>query len=55
MDLVANNVTLAYEDVDVVHNLNCVIPPRQITTFIGPNGSGTVSYTHLTLPTIYSV
>jgi iron complex transport system ATP-binding protein len=40
MDLVANNVTLAYEDVDVVHDLNCVIPPRQITTFIGPNGSG---------------
>ena len=40
MDLVANSVTLAYEDVDVVHDLNCVIPPRQITTFIGPNGSG---------------
>lgn len=39
MDLVANSVTLAYEDVDVVHDLNCVIPPRQITTFIGPNGS----------------
>jgi len=27
----------------------------QITGIVGPNGSGTVSYTHLTLPTICSV
>jgi iron complex transport system ATP-binding protein len=40
VELVAHNVTLAYEDVNVVSGLNCVIPPRQITTFIGPNGSG---------------
>lgn len=40
MDLVANSVTLAYEDFEAVSDLNCVIPPRQITTFIGPNGSG---------------
>ena len=26
-----------------------------ITAVVGPNGSGTVSYTHLTLPTICSV
>ena len=27
----------------------------KVTALIGPNGAGTVSYTHLTLPTICSV
>lgn len=40
MELAAHDLTLAYEGLEVVGNLNCIIPPRQITTFIGPNGSG---------------
>lgn len=40
MELTAHDLTLAYEDVEVIGNLNCIVPPRQVTTFIGPNGSG---------------
>ena len=29
--------------------------PSNMAAVVGPNGCGTVSYTHLTLPTIYSV
>ena len=32
-----------------------ISPTNARVMILGPNGSGTVSYTHLTLPTIYSV
>ena len=45
----------------VVKDLNLDIAEGEFITMLGPSGSGkttclmTVSYTHLTLPTIYSV
>ena len=39
-------------------NVNLVVQPGEVRAVIGPNGAGkstSVSYTHLTLPTIYSV
>ena len=39
----------------VVENLNLDIAKGEFLTLLGPSGSGTVSYTHLTLPTILLV
>ena len=41
----------------VVKDLNLDVPKGEFLTMLGPSGSGKtpVSYTHLTLPTIYSV
>ncbi|QDU58969.1 ABC transporter ATP-binding protein [Aeoliella mucimassa] len=38
--LEAQDLSLAYEDVQVIHELSLQIPPQQITALIGPNGSG---------------
>ena len=35
----------------LVRDVDLEIKKGEIVTLIGPNGSGTVSYTHLTLPT----
>ena len=32
-------------------NVNISLPRNQLVVMTGPSGSGTVSYTHLTLPT----
>ena len=35
----------------LVQGVSLQVEKGKIVTLIGPNGSGTVSYTHLTLPT----
>ena len=53
------DVTIRYGDVPAVQNVSLAIARQQITSIIGPSGCGKstlpVSYTHLPLPTIYSV
>ena len=39
----------------VVDGVELFVNPGEIVGLLGPNGAGTVSYTHLTLPTICSV
>lgn len=38
--LKAQALSLAYDEVEVIHELTLEIPPQQITALIGPNGSG---------------
>lgn len=38
--LCADNVSLGYGDVEIVHSLSAAIPDGRITTIIGPNGCG---------------
>src|SRR5664279_3562177 len=45
------NLSKRYGTKLAVDGLNFVVQPGIVTGFLGPNGSGTVSYTHLTLPT----
>ena len=40
IDLRADDLSLAYEDNEVIRGLSLAIPSRQITALIGPNGSG---------------
>jgi iron complex transport system ATP-binding protein len=40
VDFYAQNVTLAYEDTEVIHELSLKVRPREITSLVGPNGSG---------------
>ena len=47
-----NNLVKKYGDHTAVDHLSLVVEPGKIYGFLGPNGAGTVSYTHLTLPTI---
>ena len=54
------DVTFGYEEeVDILKNLNFKVEIGETIAFVGATGAGkstiTVSYTHLTLPTIYSV
>ena len=52
--LVADNLTFAYtkKSKPVLNKVSVEIKPGTLTALVGPNGAGTVSYTHLTLPTI---
>ncbi len=40
MDFQAQNLSLAYEDHEVIHELSLLIPSQRITALVGPNGSG---------------
>ncbi|MFE0252257.1 ABC transporter ATP-binding protein [Streptomyces sp. NPDC059010] len=39
-ELSATGVTVAYEDVDVVHDASLTLRPGEVTVLVGPNGSG---------------
>ncbi|MGA5638853.1 ABC transporter ATP-binding protein [Streptomyces cinereoruber] len=39
-ELSATGVTVAYEDVDVVHDAALTLRPGEVTVLVGPNGSG---------------
>ena len=45
------NVEKWYGTNHVVKNMNINIAEGEFLTLLGPSGCGTVSYTHLTLPT----
>ena len=42
-------------EVRALNSLSLAVQPGEFTAICGPSGSGTVTYTHLTLPTICSV
>ena len=48
--LVIENLTIGYNK-SLASNLNLTVNPGEIVSLVGPSGVGTVSYTHLTLPT----
>ena len=46
------NLTKRYNTGDLaLQGIDLSIPNGQVLALIGPSGAGTVSYTHLTLPT----
>ena len=49
------NVTKTRNDWKVLNHVTAEVRENRIIGVIGNNGIGTVSYTHLTLPTICSV
>ena len=49
------NVTKNFPGVKALDEANFKLKKGSIHALLGENGAGTVSYTHLTLPTIYSV
>ena len=59
--LTLSNITKQFAGTTAVENFNLEVEKGEFVSFLGPSGCGktttlrTVSYTHLTLPTIYSV
>ena len=49
--IVLNELTKHYGKHRGINNLSFSVNQGEFFGFIGPNGAGTVSYTHLTLPT----
>ena len=45
------HINVVWDNFKVLDDVNLIIEPRDFITVVGPNGAGTVSYTHLTLPT----
>ena len=54
-NLKISNVTKIYPGCVANDNVSLEFNSGKIYALLGENGAGTVSYTHLTLPTIYSV
>ena len=53
--LKVENLNVFHGLIEAVHGINLAVPIGQCVALLGPNGAGTVSYTHLTLPTILLV
>ncbi len=49
------NLVVSYGGIEAVKGIDLKVEEGKIVTLIGSNGAGTVSYTHLTLPTILRV
>ena len=49
------NLQVTFGGLDALSDLDFSIEEGEIVSVIGPNGAGTVTYTHLTLPTILLV
>ena len=45
------NMTGGYGGPDIISSCSVNVNKGEIVAILGPNGAGTVSYTHLTLPT----
>ena len=50
-----SDINKSFGDVHANRNVSLTVVPGHIHGIIGENGAGTVSYTHLTLPTILLV
>ena len=51
-----NSIEVMYDSViSALHDVSLNVPKGKIVALLGGNGAGTVSYTHLTLPTILLV
>ena len=46
-----SNLEGGYGSVQILYGIDMHVDEGEFVTIIGPNGCGTVSYTHLTLPT----
>ena len=46
-----DHVTKAFGPVKVIQDVSVDVIPDRVRVLLGENGAGTVSYTHLTLPT----
>ena len=63
LPLEIHDLTAGYHKKPVLWGIDLQVPRGKLVGIVGPNGAGkstlikaiTVSYTHLTLPTIYSV
>ncbi len=51
IDLKLEQLTFEYDDHQLFDELNFQLQPGTFGLLTGPSGCGTVSYTHLTLPT----
>ena len=49
--LKAEHLGITFGGLKAVSDFNMTINAGELVGLIGPNGAGTVSYTHLTLPT----
>ena len=49
--LVVKNLVKKYGDFTAVRGINFDVKEGEVVALLGPSGCGTVSYTHLTLPT----
>ena len=45
------NLSISWGEVNVLNQINFELNDGEKLAIVGPSGSGTVSYTHLTLPT----
>ena len=53
--LKVDNINVYYGNIHAVKDVSFEVNEGEIVTLIGANGAGTVSYTHLTLPTTMPV
>ena len=51
----SKNLNVYYGDKQALFDVNLDLNEKEVTALIGPSGCGTLSYTHLTLPTILLV
>ena len=49
------SIHMSYGQTELLRDVNLEVLKGEILALVGPNGAGTVSYTHLTLPTILLV
>ena len=49
--LETSGLTVTFGGLNACDKVDLVVPEGKFVGLIGPNGAGTVSYTHLTLPT----
>ena len=47
-----NNIDKTFQNIHAIDHVTASISEGMIFGLVGSNGAGTVSYTHLTLPTI---